>query len=195
MFSFKTINSVFCCFREEGGCYGREGKVEIATFFCAAPLTQEDLTCDKLHCFRVSPTAMKVKDVIRKGKGVRRGLGVDEVDAEILVGSSACQNVVGSAIRADREAQLVEIERLEREANTGRLEREILKCKAERMERSISLQSLVDDLLGMPATKALNKKIVKGIDNEYHACAKDVRMTQLQKFADGSLVQEFMHQI
>ncbi|CAK9237923.1 unnamed protein product [Sphagnum troendelagicum] len=107
---------------------------------------------------------MKVKDVIRKGRGVRRGSGLDEVDAEILVGSSACQNVVGSAIRADREAQLVEIERLEREAS-------------------------------MPTTKALNKKIVKGIDNEYHACAKDVRMTQLQKFADGSLVQEVMHQI
>ncbi|CAK9213824.1 unnamed protein product [Sphagnum troendelagicum] len=59
---------------------------------------------------------MKVKDVIRKGRGVRRGSGLDEVDAEILVGSSACQNVVGSTIRADREAQLVEIERLEREA-------------------------------------------------------------------------------
>ncbi|CAM6066111.1 unnamed protein product [Sphagnum tenellum] len=138
---------------------------------------------------------MKVKDVIRKGRGVRRGSGFDEVDAEILVGSSACQNVVGSAIRGDREAQLVEIERLEREANTGRLEREILKCKVERMQRSISLQSLVDDWLGMPTTKALNKKIMKGIDNEYHACAKDVRMTQLQKFADGSLLQEVMHQI
>jgi hypothetical protein len=25
----------------------------------------------------------------------------------------------------------------------------------------------------MPTTKALNKKIVKGIDNERHACAKD----------------------
>ncbi len=96
-------------------------------------MTQEVPTCEKLHCFRVSPTAMKVKD----GKGVRRGSGLDEVDAEILVGSSACQNVVGSSIRADREAQLVEIERLEREANTGRLEREILKCKVERMEISI----------------------------------------------------------
>lgn len=138
---------------------------------------------------------MKVKDVIRKVKGVRRGSRLDEVDAEVLVGSSACQNVVGSAIRADREAQLVEIERLESEANTGRLEREILKCKVERMERSISLQSLVDDWLGMPTTKALNKKIVKGIDNEYNACAKDVRMTQLQNFADGSLMQEVMHQI
>jgi hypothetical protein len=101
---------------------------------------------------------MKVKDVIRKGRGVRRGSGLDEVDAEILVDSTACQNVVGSAIRADREAQLVEIERLEREANIGRLEREILKCKVERMQRSISLQSLVDDRLGMPTTKALNKK-------------------------------------
>jgi hypothetical protein len=129
---------------------------------------------------------MKVKDVIRKGKGVRRGSGLYEVDAEILVGATACQNVVGSAIRADREAQLVEIERLERK---------ILKCKVERMERSIALQSFVDDWLGMPTTKALNKKIVKGIDIEYHACAKDVRMTQLQKFADGSLVQEVMHQI
>ncbi len=58
-----------------------------------------------------------------QGRGVRRGSGLDEVDAEILVGSSACQNVVGSVIRADREAQLVEIERLEREASTGRLER------------------------------------------------------------------------
>ncbi|KAH8931060.1 hypothetical protein BDL97_19G002600 [Sphagnum fallax] len=125
---------------------------------------------------------MKVKDVIRKGRGVRRGSGLDEVDAEILVGSTACQNVVGSTIRADREAQLVEIERLEREA-------------IERMERSISLQSFVDDWLGMLTTKALNKKIVTGIDNEYYACAKDVRMTQLQKFADGSLVQEVMHQI
>ncbi len=123
MFSFKTISSVFCRFREEGGCYGREGKVEIATFFCAAPLTQEDLTCDKLHCFRVSPTAMKGKDVIRKGRGVRRGSGLDEVDVEILVGSAACQNVVGSTIRADRKAHLVEIGRLEREASTGRLER------------------------------------------------------------------------
>ncbi|CAM6066118.1 unnamed protein product [Sphagnum tenellum] len=120
---------------------------------------------------------MKVKDVIRKGRGVRRGSGLDEVDAEILVGSSACQNVVGSAIRADSEAQLVEIEGLEREASTGRLEREILKCKVERMQRSISLQSLVDDWLGLPTTKALNKKIINGIDNEYHACAKDVRMT------------------
>jgi hypothetical protein len=82
---------------------------------------------------------MKVKDVIRKGRGVRRGSGLDEVDAKILVGSSACQNVVGSTIRADREAQLVEIERLEREASTGRLEREILKCKVERMQRRISL--------------------------------------------------------
>jgi hypothetical protein len=36
---------------------------------------------------------------------------------------------------------------------------------------------LVDDWLGMPTTKALIKKIMKGIDNEYHACAKDVRMT------------------
>jgi len=195
LFSFKTISSAFCCFQEEEGCYGREGKVEIATFFCAAPLTKEDLTCDKLHCFRVSPTSMKVEGVIRKGRGVRRGSGLDEVDAEILVGSSACQNVVGSAIRADREAQLVEIERLEREANAGRLEREILKCKVERMQRSISLQSLVDDWLGVPTTKALNKKIMKGIDNEYPVCAKDVRMTQLQKFADGSLVQEVMHQI
>ncbi|CAK9212192.1 unnamed protein product [Sphagnum troendelagicum] len=103
---------------------------------------------------------MKVKDVIRKGRGVRRGSGFDEVDAEILVGSSACQNVVGSAIRGDREAQLVEIERLEREANTGRLEREILKCKVERMQRSISLQSLVDDWLGyislLTATEQVN---------------------------------------
>lgn len=99
-----------------------KGKLKLPRFFCAAPLTP-DLMCDKLHCFRVSPTAMKVKDVIRKGRGVRRGSGLDEVDAEILVGSSACQNVVGSAIRADREAQLVEIERLEREASTGRLER------------------------------------------------------------------------
>ncbi|CAN5964128.1 unnamed protein product [Sphagnum jensenii] len=63
---------------------------------------------------------MKVKDVIRKGRGVRRGSGLDEVDAEILVGSSACQNLVGSTIRANREAQLVKIERLEREASTGR---------------------------------------------------------------------------
>jgi len=47
------------------------------------------------------------------------------------------------------------------------------------MERSISLQSFVDDWLGMLTTKALNKKIVTGINNEYHACAKDVRMTQL----------------
>ncbi|CAK9869274.1 unnamed protein product [Sphagnum jensenii] len=47
---------------------------------------------------------MKVKDVIRKGRGVRRGPGLDEVDAEILVGSSACQNVVGSACR-DREVR------------------------------------------------------------------------------------------
>ncbi|CAM6020968.1 unnamed protein product [Sphagnum balticum] len=90
---------------------------------------------------------MKVKDVIRKGKGVRRGSGLDEVDAETLVGSTACQNVVGSTIQADREAQLVEIERLESEANTGRLEREILKCKVERMERGISLQTFVDDWL------------------------------------------------
>ncbi|CAN5964081.1 unnamed protein product [Sphagnum jensenii] len=171
-----------------------KGKLRLPRFFCAAPLTP-DLTCDKLHCFRVSPTPMKVKDVIRKGRGVRRGSGFDEVDAEILVGSSACQNVVGFAIRADREAQLVEIERLEREANTGRLEREILKCKVERMQRIISLQSLVDDWLGMPTTKALNKKIMKGIDNEYHASAKDVKMTQLQKFANGSFVQEVMHQI
>jgi len=66
---------------------------------------------------------MKVKDVIRKGRDVRRGSGLDEVDVEILVGSTACQNVVGSTIRADREAQLVRIERLEREASTGRLER------------------------------------------------------------------------
>ncbi len=81
-----------------------KGKLRLPRFFCAFPLTQEDLTCDKLHCFRVSPTAMKVKDVIRKGRGVRRGPGLDEVDAEILVGSSACQNVVGSACR-DREVR------------------------------------------------------------------------------------------
>ncbi|CAK9212172.1 unnamed protein product [Sphagnum troendelagicum] len=133
---------------------------------------------------------MKVKDVIRKGRGVRRGSGLDEVDAEILVGSSACQNVVGSAIRADSEAQLVEIEGLEREASTGRLEREILKCKVERMQRSISLQSLVDDWLGLPTTKALNKKIINGIDNEYHACAKDVRMTASEVYRWESRARE-----
>ncbi|CAM6041543.1 unnamed protein product [Sphagnum compactum] len=106
---------------------------------------------------------MKVKDVIRKGKGVRRGSGLDEVDAEILVGSTACQNVVGSAIRADREAQLVEIERLEREADTGRLKREILKCKGSTMS-----------IMHVPKMSDL---------------------TQLQKFADGSLMQEVMQQI
>jgi hypothetical protein len=57
------------------------------------------------------------------------------------------------------------------------------------MKKNISLQSLFDEWLNMSTSKVLNKEIMKMIDKEYCACAKDVKMTlEHWKCTNGNLM-------